>query len=73
MEKTALWTNNVQPPPSPVRSSPIVLLLQLTNRRSRVSLGYFKAGYLNPCIVQERVVTIHKVEEAAHQKPAREG
>ena len=73
MEKASLRANNVQPPPPPVCSSPIVLLLQITNRCSRVSLGYFKTGYLNPCIVQERVVTIHKVEEAAHQKPAREG
>jgi hypothetical protein len=73
MEKASLKTNNVQPPPSPIRSSPIILLLQLTNRHSRVSLGYFKIGYLNPCIVQERVVTVHEVEEAAHQKPAGKG
>jgi hypothetical protein len=58
MEKASLRTNNVQPPPSPDRNSPIVLLLQLTNRGSRVSLGYVKTGYLNSCIVQERVVTI---------------
>jgi hypothetical protein len=73
MEKASLRTNNVQPPPSPIRSSPIILLPQLTNRHSRVSLGYVKIGYLNPSIVQECVVTIHKVEEAAHQRPARKG
>ena len=73
MEEASLRTNNVQPPPRPIRRSAMALLLQLTNRLSRVSLGYFKTGYLNSCIVQERVKTIHKVEEAAHQKPAREG
>ena len=62
MEKASLKTNNVQPPPPPIRSSPIILLLQFTNRLSCVSLGYVKIGYLNPCIVQERVVTIHKVK-----------
>ena len=73
MEKASLRTNNVQPPPPPVRSSSIVFLLQLTNRLLRVVLGYVKTGYLNPCIVWERVMTIYKVEEAAHQRPARKG
>ncbi len=70
MKKPSFGANNVQSPAAPVLKGSPTLLSQLSNRSERLNLGHLQVGRLHSRLIQDCVLTVHKVEEAAHQEPA---
>ncbi len=70
VEKASCGTNNIEPPPAPVFAGRTILLSQLSDGLVRLNLGGLKISDLNAGIIQDGLLTVHKVEKAAHLRPA---
>ncbi|MBO1906464.1 hypothetical protein KHP60_15215 [Microvirga sp. 3-52] len=66
MEKRALRADDIEPPAGPILDFRADFMAQFGNGKQSLDLGALQVLDFNPCIINDLLVIVHKVEEAAH-------
>jgi hypothetical protein len=66
MEKRALRTNDIEPPPGPIFYVRADFLAQFGDGKESLNLGALQVMDFDPRIVDDLFMIVHKVKEAAH-------